>query len=104
MKKMEVIIRGDLWKYLEEVLNDSSITGYTVIRDVSGKGHQGYHGGRLIFNEKDSYLMLVAVSSEENIEKVIQQINPFVTENSGVIFVSDTSVIRASYFSKEEDV
>jgi len=101
MKKIEVIIRGDLLKYLEEILNDSSVTGYTIVRDICGKGHHGFHGGRLIFNEKDSYIMLVAVASEESIERIIAQMGPFIHENSGVMFVSDTSVLRAGYFSKE---
>lgn len=98
MKKIEIIIRGDRLPYLEEEIEQAGITGYTLIRDISGKGHHGFHGGRLIFNEKDSYVMILIVASWEKVKKIILSMHPILEEDSGVMFISDTSVLRAEYY------
>lgn len=99
MKKIELVIRGDRLRYLEEEMTQAEITGYTIIRDVSGKGHHGFHGGRLVFNEKDSYAFILAVAPWEKVKKVIQSMKPLLEEDSGVMFISDAMVLRAEYFS-----
>jgi nitrogen regulatory protein PII len=98
MKKMEIVLRGDRLAYLEEEIDQAGITGYTIVRDISGKGHGGFHGGRLIYNEKDSYVMILAVAPWEKLEKVIQSMKPLLEEDSGVMFISDTYVLRAEYY------
>ena len=99
MKKIEIIIRGESLRYLEEEIAQADIAGYTIIRDISGKGHHGFHGGRLVFNEKDSYVMIVAVASWDKVQKMIQSMKPLLEEESGVVFISDTTVLRADYYN-----
>ena len=100
MKKMEIIIRGDRLSYLEEEIDQAGITGFTIVRDISGKGHDGFHGGRLIYNDIDSYVMIVAVAPWEKLEKVIYSMKPILEEDSGVMFISDTYVLRSEYYQK----
>lgn len=99
MKKIEIVIRGDRLRYLEEEFEQADISGYTIVRDISGKGHHGFHGGRLVFNERDSYMMIMAVAPWDKVQKVIQSMKPLLEEDSGVMFISDTKVLRADYFS-----
>ena len=98
MRKIEIIIQGDRLKTLETLLNELGVTGYTIVRDVSGKGHHGVHGGRLIFNERDSYAMLVTVTSPDKFEALAQCIQPLLEDSSGVLFMSDVNVLRMNYF------
>ena len=98
VRKVEIIVQGDRLKTLETVLDELGVTGYTIVRDVAGKGHHGVHGGRLIFNERDSYAMLVTVLSSDKFEALAQRIKPLLEDSSGVLFVSEVSVLRMNYF------
>ncbi len=98
MKKIEIVLKGDNLAYIEDLLKQGGVTGYTIIRDVSGLGHGGYHGGRLLFNDRDSFVMIVTVAPEENIQQILLGLKPFFDNHSGVLFVSDTQVLRMEYF------
>ena len=98
MKKIEIVIKGDNLASIEDLLKQAGVTGYTIIRDVSGLGHGGYHGGRLLFNDRDSFVMVVTVAPEERIQQVLTGLKPFFAHHSGVLFVSDTQVLRMEYF------
>ena len=102
MKKIEIVIKGDTLAAIEDLLKQGGVTGYTIIRDVSGLGHGGYHGGRLLFNDRDSFLMIVTVAPEEKIQQILIGLKPFFEHHSGVLFVSDTQVLRMSYFKGQE--
>lgn len=103
LKKIEVILKGDSLSYIEDVLKKAGVTGYTILRDVSGMGHGGFHGGRLLFNDRDSYAMLVTVAPENSVNKILTGLKPFLETHSGVVFVSDTQVLRQDYFSDKKE-
>ena len=99
VKKVEIIIKGEKQKTIEVILKKSGIKGFTIIRDVAGMGSHGYHESHLLFNEMDTYIMYVAIASEQSVNLVAQGLLPILEEESGVLFVSDTSVIRNRKFS-----
>ena len=45
MKKIEVIVTGENESLISNMLNDANISGFTLLRNVSGKGHHGFHEG-----------------------------------------------------------
>ena len=101
LKKVEIIVKGEKQSFIRDLLAECGATGYTVIRDVAGMGHEGFHEGRLLFNDQASLVMFVAVAPEGSIRKVARGIKPLLEKNSGVMFVSDTSVVRLDKFLKE---
>lgn len=98
MKKLEVVLEGEHLSFLQGLLKHAGITGYTLIRDVAGVGHGGPHAGRLTYNDLGSYVMVVAVGPEAQINAILEGLGPFFEAHSGVLFVSDVAVLRASYF------
>jgi nitrogen regulatory protein PII len=74
------------------------VSGYTVIPNVSGMGHHGYHEGRLLFNELNSQVMFVAVVAEDQVEPIVAGLEVLFERGSGVVFVSDCGVRRYGYF------
>ena len=99
MKKIEVIVSGENEGLLSNMMNDANISGFTLLRNVSGKGHNGFHEGKLLFNDKAVLVMFIAVAPEEAIESIAIGMKSLLEKNSGVMFVSDVSVARVDYFS-----
>ena len=99
MKKLEVVIEGEHVAFVEGLMKDAGMTGYTLVRDVAGMGHHGPHAGRLTYNDLGSYVMLIAVGPPAQIEPILEGLAPFLGEHSGVAFVSDVHVMRADYFT-----
>jgi nitrogen regulatory protein PII len=99
MKKVEVIVRGQFLKDVEALLDRVKVSGYTIIPDISGKGHHGMHEGHLIFNEMHSMVMVITVLPKEKVETVLAGVKPMLEHHSGVVFVSDVEVVRRDYFN-----
>lgn len=99
MKKVEVIVRGQFLKDVEALLDRVKVSGYTIIPDISGKGHHGMHEGHLMFNEMHSMVMVITVMPKEKVETVLAGVKPMLEHHSGVVFISDVEVIRRDYFN-----
>lgn len=99
MKKIEVIVSGENEGLISDILNSANVSGFTLLRNVSGKGHSGFHEGKLLFNDKAVLVMFIAVAPQEAIEAIAMKMKSLLIENSGVMFVSDVSVARLDYFS-----
>ncbi len=102
MKEIRIIIEGEQLKFATDLL-DNKATGYTVIHNISGKGHHGFHTAHPMFNEMDSIVMLMTVVTAENVEPILAGLKPLFARHTGVMFVSDVAVSRLEYFSKDAD-
>ncbi|MFB6247267.1 MAG: P-II family nitrogen regulator [Salinibacter sp.] len=102
LKKIEIIVRGEKEPFVKDLLDESRISGYTIHHNVTGRGEHGFHEGRLLFNDRDSLVMFFAVGREESIQTIVNGLTPLFEESSGVMFVSDTQVVRLDKFLREE--
>ena len=101
-KKIEIIVRGEKESFVRDLLDESGVSGYTIHHNVTGRGEHGFHEGRLLFNDRDSLVMFFAVAGEETIQTIVDGLTPLFEKSSGVMFVSDTSVVRLNKFIPEE--
>ncbi|STX81192.1 Nitrogen regulatory protein P-II [Legionella busanensis] len=99
MKKIEVIVSGDNEQRIAKMMNEANVPGFTLLRNISGKGHHGFHEGKLLFNDKAALVMFIAVAPEEAIATIALGMKTLFQKNSGVMFVSDVSVARLDYFT-----
>lgn len=99
MKKIEIIVAGEHEQIITSMLEEALATGFTLIRSVSGKGHHGFHEGKMMFNDKASLVLFIAVASEEVIATIALGMKTLFQNESGVMFVSDVSVARLDYFT-----
>ncbi|HEX9454703.1 MAG TPA: DUF190 domain-containing protein [Candidatus Binatia bacterium] len=102
MKEIRIIIQGEQLKFVTDLL-DHKATGYTVIHNISGKGHHGFHTAHPMFNEMDSIVMLMTVVTPEHVEPILAGLKPLFDRYTGVMFVSDVAVSRLQYFSAPSD-
>jgi nitrogen regulatory protein PII len=99
MTKIEVVVTGAEAKAVREVFKATGATGFTSVSGVSGLGHDGYHQGRLLFNDQATLEMLITVVPDERADAVLAGLRPLLDESSGVMFLTDTYVSRPEYFS-----
>ena len=98
LKKLEIIVEGEQLDFATDLLDHAGVKGYTIINNVSGKGSHGFHEGHLMFNEEDVLVMLIAAVPEEKIAPILEGFQPFFSQHSGVVFVSDIQVTRLVKF------
>jgi len=98
LKKIEIIVKGKRETFVQELLEESGVSGYTIHRNVSGRGASGFHEGSLMFNDHAGLVMFFAVSDASNIQSIIDGLSPLLEKSSGVMFVSDTQVVRLKKF------
>jgi len=99
MKEIRIIIQGEHVKFATDLLDSIKATGYTIVHNISGKGHHGFHTAHPMFNEMDSLVMLMTVVLPEKVESVLAGLKPLFDRYTGVMFVSDVAVSRREYFS-----
>lgn len=99
MKKIEIIVPGEHEQLISSMMDEAKVTGYTLFRNISGKGHNGFHEGKILFNERASLIMFLAVAPEEVIASLALGMKTLFQQNSGVMFVSDVDVARMDYFN-----
>ena len=75
MKEIRVIVSGEHRAFVTEML-DKQATGYTVIGNVSGKGHHGVREAHFMFSEQESLVMIMAVVPEEKVEPILAGLRP----------------------------
>lgn len=102
LKKIEIIVRGEKEPFVQDLLDESGVSGYTIHRNVAGRGEHGFHEGRLLFNDREALVMFFAVAGEETIQTIVDGLTPLFEQSSGVMFVSDTSVVRLNKFIPDE--
>ncbi len=101
MKEIRVIVAGEHRAFVTDLLDRVNATGYTIIGNLSGKGHHGVREAHFMFSEQESLVMIMAVVPETKVEPVLAGLRPLFDRHSGVMFVSDVSVSRQEYFGKK---
>ena len=100
MKEIRVIVAGEHRAFVTDLFDKMKATGYTVIGNVSGKGHHGVREAHFMFTEQESLVMIMTVVPEEKVEPILAGLRPLFDRHSGVMFVADVAVSRREYFGK----
>jgi nitrogen regulatory protein PII len=98
MKEIKIVVQGDQLKFVTDLLDRTGATGYTIINNVSGKGHHGYHEGHLLFNDMSSQVVVFTVVPEAKVEPILAGLGPLFNRHSGAMFVTDVAVSRRERF------
>jgi nitrogen regulatory protein PII len=100
MKEIRVIVAGEQRAFVTDLLDRVNATGYTIIGNVSGKGHHGVREAHFMFSEQESLEMIMTVVPQEKVEPILAGLRPLFERHSGVMFVADVAVSRQEYFAK----
>ena len=102
LRKIEIVVRAEDHQLVEDLLDASGIGGWTMIRDVAGMGHSGFHQGKTIFNDQTGLLMFVGVAEPKIIADVARGLARLFETHAGVTFMSDVEVMRSDYFASQQ--
>lgn len=87
-KKVEVVIDSYHLEKVLDIFDKNGVGGYTVIKDVLGKGERGLMSAdELTDTFKNSYVFTVC--DEKTAMEIAQQIRPLLKRYGGVCLLSD---------------
>ena len=101
IKEMRIIIAGEHRAFVTDLLDRMKATGYTIIGNVSGKGHHGVREAHFMSSEQESLEIILTVVPEEKVEPIFAGLRPLFERHSGVMFVADVAVSRQEYFGRK---
>lgn len=100
LKKIEIVLLAEDVALVEDLLKAAGVGGWTMIRDVAGMGHSGFHQGKTIFNDQSGLVMFVGVAEDKVIADVARGLARLFEKRPGVTFLSEVEVMRSDYFAK----
>lgn len=88
MKKIEIIIESVYLNRLLSLFTEKGISGYTLIRDIEGKGLTGIKSADEVTDVfKNNYIFTVC--EEEKLNNIIEDIRYFIKKYGGKCMVTD---------------
>lgn len=88
VKKIEIIVDALELPEVLKLLDRAGVSGYTIIKDATGKGERGTRGGgELSGTFINSYVMTAC--PPEQVERVVETVRPILKRYGGVCLVSD---------------
>lgn len=102
-RKIEVVVHAEDLAAVEDLLKTAGVGGWTMIRDVAGMGHGGFHQGKTIFNDRTGLVMFVGVAEADVISEVAIGLARLFETRPGVTFLSDVEVMRSDYFAASSE-
>jgi nitrogen regulatory protein PII len=88
VKRIEIIASSVELNKLLAGLEKAGIPGYTVIHNVTGKSDRGTISEDFAFNNLDN-VYIIAFCDPDQIDTVIEKLNPILNKLGGACFVSD---------------
>jgi nitrogen regulatory protein PII len=88
IKRVEIVTDSLEMKEVIDMIESLGITGYTLIRDVLGKGERGIQSGDELTGVFKNSLLLVACKEGE-VSGLVEAIRPMLKKRGGICLVSD---------------
>lgn len=88
VKKVEIIIETHHIPDAIAILDEVKVSGYTVIKDTSGKGDRGFSCSDFDCDFNSSYIMTVC-SNEKQLNFLIEEMKPLLKKVGGICLVTD---------------
>jgi nitrogen regulatory protein PII len=88
VKRIEIIIDAFEVPSVLKMLDAAGVSGYTVIKDATGKGERGTRGGDELSGTFINSYVLTACPPEQ-VSSVVEALRPILKRYGGVCLVSD---------------
>jgi nitrogen regulatory protein PII len=88
VKRIEIITDSLEMREVRRVLDGLALTGYSVIRDVTGRGERGIQSGDDLTDVFKNSMVLLACPTER-VSEIVEAIRPILKRRGGICLVSD---------------
>ena len=92
VKKLEIILDAPEERSVTSLLDRAGVSGYTVIRNIAGKGGRGIQRGDELTDVFSNVLIMTACTPAEA-DRAIELLRPLLRRVGGLCLVSDAAVI-----------
>lgn len=92
VKKVEIIISSLELNEIIDILDTIKVSGYTIVKNVSGKGDRGDSYNDLGKEFSNSYIMTVC-TNEKQLNDLVDKLLPFLKKIGGVCLITDSQWI-----------
>jgi len=93
VKRVEIIANSQELDRVLKVLNYAKVPGYTVIRNVVGKGQRSTTSDDLV-DTSTSNIYIICFCSEAQIAQIAEEVRPILNRFGGICCISDAMQIR----------
>lgn len=94
VKRIEIIANSQELEKVLKVLNHAGVPGYTVIRNVVGKGQRSITSDDLV-DTSTSNVYIICFCPEAKVEQIGEELRPVLNRFGGICCISDAMQIRA---------
>lgn len=98
-KRLSVIVEKAWKDKVIKLLEDSGVSGFTVYKEIYGKGKHGVKGAHGSLNEISGNVEIVSITGPEVAERILQGLETMI--DRGIILivhVTDVTVLRNDQF------
>ncbi len=96
-KRIEIVVEASCAPTILEMIEATGAKGYTVLQDVSGKGHRGVRTDSHLSDVFRNVLIIV-IAAEEIAREVVRKSQPLLENYAGIVTMSDVDVVRNDHF------
>ncbi|MEL6746779.1 MAG: DUF190 domain-containing protein [Pseudomonadota bacterium] len=97
-KRIEIMVEAPLMDRVIGILEDQSVSGYTVLPAIAGRGKSGrWHRDGLV-GRVGSVVQVVCVIDEAGVNALLEPVFKLVSRQIGIVTVVDVEVIRGDQF------
>lgn len=95
--RIEVLVDAPIAPKLAQIAEEVGITGHTLLRTTSGRGHHGSWSEDLLSGATAKYIFL-AIANVDRCDRFIESIVPLLESHGLVILRSEVEVVRPERF------
>ena len=92
-KRIEIITDAHEMREVRAVLDALGVGGYSIIRDVTGRGERGEQSGDEVTGVFTNSLLLTTCDAEK-LPQLVEAIRPILRRRGGVCLVTDALSVR----------
>jgi nitrogen regulatory protein PII len=96
-KRIEIVVEASCAPKILEMIEATGAKGYTLLHEVSGKGHRGVRNDSHLTDVFRNVLIIV-VAAESTALEIISKSQPLLENYAGIVTVSDVEVVRNEHF------
>lgn len=93
VQKVEIVIDTSHIEDALNILESVFVSGYTIIKDTSGKGDRGLASSDIDYGFSNSYIMTVC-TNQKQLDNLVEKITPLLKKIGGVCLVTDAKWVN----------
>jgi nitrogen regulatory protein PII len=96
-KRIEIIVEASCVQTILDMIEATGATGYTLLHEVSGKGHRGVRNDSHL-TDVFRNVLIVVIAAEEIAREIVSRSQPLLENYAGIVSLSDVEVVRDDHF------